>query len=86
MYARLGGHPETRNIRTRNIHVGTAALGQLPVIEAEGLSRTRPPDQFEIDYREHRYSVNTTDCTPDISNRFRQRMFLHAIKSSLRSM
>ncbi len=32
------------------------------------------------------YSVNTTDCTPEISNRFRQRMFLHAIMSSLRSM
>ena len=33
-----------------------------------------------------RYSVNTTDCTPEISNRFRQRTFLHAIMSSLRSM
>jgi hypothetical protein len=32
------------------------------------------------------HSVNTTDCTPEISNRFRQRMFLQAIRSSLRSM
>lgn len=32
------------------------------------------------------YSVKTTDCTPEISNRFRQRIFLQAIKSSLRSM
>ena len=32
------------------------------------------------------YSVNTTDCTPEISKRLRQRMFLQAIMSSLRSM
>jgi len=32
------------------------------------------------------HSVKTTDCTPEISNRLRQRMFLQAIRSSLRSM
>jgi|HubBroStandDraft_3_1064219.scaffolds.fasta_scaffold217844_3 hypothetical protein len=32
------------------------------------------------------YSVKTTDCTPEISNRLRQRMFLQAIRSSLRNM
>jgi hypothetical protein len=32
------------------------------------------------------YSVKTTDCTPEISNRLRQCMFLQAIMSSLRSM
>ena len=32
------------------------------------------------------YSVNTTDCTPEISKRLRQRTFLQAIRSSLRSM
>jgi hypothetical protein len=31
-------------------------------------------------------SVNTTDCTPEISKRLRQRIFLHAIMSSLRTM
>jgi hypothetical protein len=30
--------------------------------------------------------VNTTDCTPEISKRLRQRMFLQAIKSSRRIM
>ena len=33
-----------------------------------------------------RYSVNTTDCTPEISKRLRQRKFLQAIMSSRRSM
>jgi len=32
------------------------------------------------------YSVKTTDCTPEISNLLRQRMFLQAIRSSFRSM
>src|SRR6185312_11560183 len=32
------------------------------------------------------YSVKTTDCTPEISKRLRQRTFLQAIRSSLRSM
>jgi hypothetical protein len=32
------------------------------------------------------YSVKTTDCTPEISKRLRQRMFLQASMSSLRSM
>ena len=32
------------------------------------------------------YSVKTTDCTPEISKRLRQRRFLQAIMSSLRSM
>ena len=31
------------------------------------------------------YSMITVDC-PEISNRFRQRMFLHAIMSSFRTM
>ena len=31
------------------------------------------------------YSIMTVDC-PDISNRFRQRMFLQAIMSSFRTM
>ena len=32
------------------------------------------------------YSVKTTDCRPEISKRLRQRMFLQAIRSSLRNM
>jgi hypothetical protein len=32
------------------------------------------------------YSVNTTDCNPEISKRLRQRRFLHANMSSLRSI
>jgi hypothetical protein len=31
-------------------------------------------------------SMNTTDCNPEISKRLRQRTFLQAIMSSLRSM
>jgi hypothetical protein len=46
-------------------------------------NQTAPVPRIE---RDRSYSVKTTDCTPEISKRFRQRIFLQAIRSSLRSM
>src|SRR5579885_396206 len=37
-------------------------------------------------YQLSNYSVKTTDCSDEISKRLRQRMFLHAIMSSFRTM
>ena len=45
-----------------------------------------PRSCYECEHSKSNSSVKTTDCTPEISKRFRQRMFLHTIRSSLRSM
>ena len=75
-----GLHSNKRSILERCTH-------KIPHSAEAGLEMTLLASWSWQDARdEMAYSVNTTDCTLVISKRFRQRMFLQAIRSSLRNI